>query len=265
VDAWSHPWVGGRPVVASLVSRGGYLTLYTFGAVFVLGGFALLLLRGDWKIPLYVAVYVAAVCMTPFRAQSLRYLMPIAPLLALSLVVSVTTLVDACRRSPGSGYARLARRGAVSVLALAFLAELVCFAAVYAYERGWISYVDRNGQLVTGRLFYYTDSYRGFDQSIDFVQRRAAPSDVIAAGMPHWVHLRTGLKTVMPPFELDAAKTHELLDSVPVTYIIVGRDVIDSQRYLLPVVRQFPARWKAVYAASAGGWAVYQRVNRGVP
>jgi hypothetical protein len=265
LDAWSYPWVGGRPVAASLVSRGAFLGLYTFGAVFVLGGFALLLLRGDWKIPLYVALYVAAVCMTPFRAQSLRYLMPIAPLLALSLVVSVTALVDACRRSPASGYARLVRRGAVGVLGLAFLAELVCFAAVYAYERGSVSYIDRNGEPVTGRLFYYTDSYRGFDQSIDFVRRRAATSDVIAAGMPHWVYLRTGLKTVMPPFVLDAARTHELLDGVPVAYMIVGRDVIESQRYMLPVVRQFPERWKIVYAASAGDWAVYQRINRGVP
>jgi hypothetical protein len=265
LDAWAYPWIGGRPGVASLVSRGAFLSLYTFGAVFVLGGFALLLVRGEWKIPLYVALYVAAVCLTPFRAQSLRYLMPIAPLLALSLVVSVTTLVDRCSRSPASGAARAVRRGAVGVLALAFVAEVTCCAAVYAYERGWVSYIDRNGEPVTGRLFYYTDLYRGFDQSIDFVRERAAASDVIAAGMPHWVHLRTGLKTVMPPFELNAAKAHELLDSVPVAYMIVGRDVIDSQRYMLPVVRQFPARWKAVYAASAGDWAVYQRVNRRVP
>ena len=129
----------------------------------------------------------------------------------------------------------------------------------------WVSYIDRNGQPVTGRLFYYTDSYRGFDQSIDFVRRERPRSDVIAAGMPHWVHLRTGLKTVMPPFELDAGKTQELLDSVPVAYLIVGRDVVDSQRYMLPVVRQFPSGWKAVYATAAGDWAVYQRVNRRAP
>jgi hypothetical protein len=265
LDMWSHPLVGDRRVIASLVSCGVFLSLYTFGAVFVLGGFALLLLRREWMIPLYVVLYMAALCMTPFRAQSLRYLMPIAPLLALSLVVFVTTIVDASRRSPGSGYARLVRRSVAGVLALAFLAELVCFTAVHAYERGWVSYIDRNGQTVSGRLFYYTDSYRGFDQSIDFVRRRAAPSDVVAAGMPHWVYLRAGVKAVMPPFELDAGKTQELLDGVPVTYLIVGRDVIGSQRYMLPVVRQFPAGWKAVYATAAGDWAVYQRVNRGVP
>jgi hypothetical protein len=262
VDMWSHPVVLGRPVVASLVSGTAFLSLYMFGAVFVLGGFVVLLLRREWMIPLYAVLYMAALCMTPFRKQLLRYLMPIVPLLALALVVCVTTIMDACRRSPGSGRARLGRRAAAGLLALAFVAELVCFATVYAYERGWVSYIDRNGETVTGRLFYYTDSYRGFDQSIDFVRQRASPTDVVAAGMPHWVYLRTGLKTVMPPFEVDAGRMQELLDTVPVAYLIVGRDVIGSERYTFQVVRAFSAGWKAVYATPAGDWTIYQRVNR---
>ena len=108
LDAWSHPLIGGRPIVASLVSLGAFLSLYTFGAVFVLGGFALLLLRREWMIPLYVAIYMAAVCMTPFRAQSLRYLMPIAPLLALSLVVCCHSY---CRYVPPLSSFRLCAAG----------------------------------------------------------------------------------------------------------------------------------------------------------
>jgi hypothetical protein len=262
LDMWSHAVLGDRRVIASLVSWSAFLSLYTFGAVFVLGGFGLQLLRREWMIPLYAFIYMAALCMTPFRAQFPRYLMPIAPLLALSLVVSVTTIRDACRHSPGSSWAPLGRRGAAILLALAFLAELAGFATVYAYEHGRVSYTDRNGQPVTYRLFYYTDSYRGFDRTIDFVRQRAAPTDVIAAGMPHWVYLRTGLKTIMPPFEQDAAKTQDLLDTVPVTYLIIGRDVVGSERYTLPVVRQFSAGWKAIYVTPAGDWAVYQRVNR---
>jgi hypothetical protein len=259
---WSDAVVGDRRGIASLVSWSAFLSLYTFGAVFVLGGLGLQLLRREWMIPLYAFIYMAALCMTPFRAQFPRYLMPIAPLLALSLVVSVTAIRDSCRHSPGSSWARLGRRGVGILIALALLAELVCFAAVYASEHGRVSYVDRNGQLVAYRLFYYTNSYRGFDQSIDFVRRRAARTDVIAAGMPHWVYLRTGLKSVMPPFEHDAAKTQDLLDSVPVTYMIIGRDVVDSQRYTLPVVWQFSAEWKEIYVTPAGDWTVYQRVNR---
>jgi hypothetical protein len=224
-----------------------------------------LLLRRNWMIPLYAVLYMAALCMTPFRRQTLRYLMPIVPLLALALVVAVTTIVDACRRSSDCRRARLVRRGMAGVLALAFLAELVSFATVHAYERGWVSYVDRSGQPVAGRLFYYTESYRGFDQSIDFVRQRASPTDVIAAGMPHWVYLRTGLKAVMPPFEVDAARMQTLLDGVPVAYLIVGRDVVGTERYTFPLMRQSAAGWKAVYAAPTGDWTVYQRVTRSAP
>jgi hypothetical protein len=79
--------------------------------------------------------------------------------------------------------------------------------------------------------------------------------------MPHWVHLRTGLKTVMPPFEADPARAQALLDSVPVRYLLIGADMVESERYTLPVVRQFPDRWRRVHSTRTGSWAAYRRVD----
>jgi hypothetical protein len=84
---------------------------------------------------------------------------------------------------------------------------------------------------------------------------------VVAAGTPHWIHLRTGLKTVMPPFERDVDTAQRLLDSVPVRYLVIGRDVVATERYTVPVVRRFADRWQAVHATAAGGWTVYRRVQ----
>jgi hypothetical protein len=69
------------------------------------------------------------------------------------------------------------------------------------------------------------------------------------------------LKTVMPPFEADPARAQALLDTVPVRYLIIGKDVVGTERYTVPVVRRFNDRWERVYSTPAG-WAVYRRTDQ---
>jgi len=103
----------------------------------------------------------------------------------------------------------------------------------------------------------------------------AKPSDVIAVSMPHWVYLRTGNKTVMPPFESDSIKAQQLLESVPVTYLVLdeGLDItVDSKRFMKGVIEGFPDRWKRVYSddivTESGerhkqAFEIYERVHPG--
>jgi hypothetical protein len=63
----------------------------------------------------------------------------------------------------------------------------------------------------------------------------------------------------MPPFEPDPATAQALLDTVPVRFLIVGRDVIGSERYVNPVVERFPTLWERVFSSPVGGWHVYRR------
>jgi hypothetical protein len=108
-------------------------------------------------------------------------------------------------------------------------------------------------------LYFYDDANREFDEAIGYLQQHAGRHDVVAAGTPHWIHLRTGLTAVMPPFERDAEKVQRLLEQVPVEFLIVGHDVVASERYTAPAVAAHPERWTSVYVTSGRRWVIYRR------
>jgi hypothetical protein len=216
------------------------------------------LLRGQTLVPLYILIYGAALCLTPFPGQYLRYLMPVAPLLALSAIVFLSHLGPRSRPAPERSWIRTNLPWVV--LGPALLIQVITTALVYGREHQTIEYVDGAGARVSYRLFFYGGSQRDFDDVVGYVQAHAEPHDVVAAGTPHWIHLRTGLKTVMPPFEADTARAQAMLDTVPVRYLVVGKDVVGSERYTKPLVRQFEHRWKRVYSTPTG-WAVYVRTE----
>jgi hypothetical protein len=243
------------------ISRLGAIILYIVGLA-VLIGLVLQLFQGRRIIPLYVFIYVSAVCLTPFPQQYTRYLMPITVFLVLSLIVFLMTVKDAAIHRLSAKWFDLGNCFVVGALLLILLFQLVTFKHIYFNLLEPIEYFDRNGKLVKHRMFFENDSFQGFNLCIDYISRNAQSNDVVAAGTPHWIYLRTGLKAVIPPFENDSARAQQLLDSVPVTYLIVGRDVIGGERYTVPVVEQFTEEWKRVFTAPESDWAVYERVNR---
>jgi hypothetical protein len=153
-------------------------------------------------------------------------------------------------------------RAAVTALATTVILQLGVVTYVYAHEYEPVAYRDACGAPVASKRFFYGPSGRGFDEAIDYLHSHAHASDIVAAGTPHWVYLRTGLRAVMPPFEHDPSKTQQLLEGVPVDYLLVGRDVIASERFTEPAVRMFPERWAQAYASTVGGWTVYRRIAR---
>jgi hypothetical protein len=134
-----------------------------------------------------------------------------------------------------------------------------------------VTYQDLRGERTDYRLFFYKDPYRALDAGLDWLRGRSKPGDVIALSMPHWAYLRTGLKAVMPPFENDPEKAQRFLDSVPVKFLFLDQGLaVDARPYTLPVVQNFPDRWKRVYSDSVllesgnldkNGFAIYERVQ----
>ena len=113
----------------------------------------------------------------------------------------------------------------------------------YAMRHQLVRYDSRQGSTVEYRLFFYMDVFRTLDAGRDWVMAHAKSGDIIAVSMPHWVYLRMGNKTVMPPFESDPIKAEQLLESVPVTYLILDEGLaIDSKRFMKGVVERFPDR-----------------------
>jgi hypothetical protein len=246
-DTALHAVFGGAAAARRMVAAGVFGGLWIVGLVLVGGGVALQLLRGDWPAPLYLLAYLGALSVTPFLAQYLRYLAPVAALPVLSAFVLL--------RMRGT-------RAAVTALATTLIFQLAVVTYVYAHYYEPVAYRDACGASVAYKLFFYGPSDRGFDEAVDYLHSHARASDIVAAGTPHWVYLRTGLRAVMPPFERDPSKTQQLLEGVPVDYLFVGRDVIASERFTEPAVRMFPERWEQAYASTVGGWTVYHRIAR---
>lgn len=187
--------------------------------------------------------------------------MPITPFLVLSLIIFLSFAKNTSERFLPSKWSGLGKYLSAVTLFVVLLMELLCFFTVYTRDHQQISFFDRHERFIKYRLFFYGKNYQDFDFCVTYLQQNAKPDDVVAAGTPHWIYLRIGLKAVMPPFENDTAKAQQLLDSVPVRYLVIGKDVVKSERYTLPVVEQFSDQWKQVYTAPESNWAVYQRIS----
>ncbi len=239
----------------------------------VLVGTGLLATQGHVIIPLCVLLFISVICLTPWPEQFNRYLMPTVPLLALSLCAAIAWLLEQSRQTPMSRWSGVIRVLACSVVAGIALQQTATTVAVYANRHLPVQYQTRQGDTVGYRLFFYMDSYRALDSGVDWLMAHAKPHDVIAVSMPQWVYLRTGNKTVMPPFESDPIKAQQLLESVPVTYLILDEGLaIDSKRFMKSVVEGFPDRWKRVYSDDVvtetgerheQAFKIYERVHPG--
>lgn len=220
------------------------------GAV-VLAGIGLLAARREWLIFSYLLFTLLAVCSTPWPGQFSRYLSPIAPFLNIALFMALRAVVERTSRSLVVRRHRAGRAFAAFVLLLLAFMQSTVFGYTFLAQHQDVRYRDRGGGRVAYRLFYYTDAYRAFDQGLDWLNLHARTGDVVACSMPAWAYLRTGLPSVMPPFEADPAKTARLLDTVPVRYLCLDYGLaLDTRRYIASVVANSPERWRLVYSAS---------------
>jgi hypothetical protein len=247
------------PVVGRLFSKGLIdLSLLLLGSL-VIGGLVRHFIYTDRLMPLYIAAYIGLLCITPPAWESARYLMPIAPFLVLAMCECVLAI---CRRLQ-TGPRILARIVPLSVgasAALVLTIQILSLADLFRERHRRVEYQDRSGAVVSYRLLFYREVYQALDAGLDWLRARAGPTEIIVSSMPHWVYLRTGLKSVMPPFESDPSRAQALLDSVPVSYLIVdGRTGSFTRQFGLPAVKAAPERWQLVYLSPVGELEIYRR------
>jgi len=230
-------------------------------------GIGLQLAKRQYFIPLYVVLSLIAICATPWPGQFNRYLVPIAPFLALSLFLALRsiagTIADRLSLRP-----RLVAATAMGALLSLILASQV--PALFVLFTKWhrrVEWHTTNGARLEYRLFFYQGFYPAADAAVDWLRGRASARDIVAATDPQWVYLRTGLKSVLPPFEPDPAKAQSLLDGVPVKFLMVDESSLKA--YTAPVVTAHPDRWRRAFAHSTnetsgqtGNFAIYERVGR---
>ncbi|MBA3966949.1 MAG: hypothetical protein H0X47_14495 [Nitrospirales bacterium] len=241
------------------------VTLFILGSL-VLIGLVLQLKWRQWFLPLYILLSIAIICLTPWPEQLPRYLMPLMPFLVVSLLSAFLTLSDSMGRFKKVGIAAMGL-----AVCLILILQFMTMWVVYTRLHQAVTIRDQKGNSIHYRLFFYRDAHRAFDAALDWLLEHAKSPEVLAGSMPHWMYLRTGLKTVMPPFEADPLKAQALLDSVPVSYLVLDEELaVDTKRYMISVVRQFPERWEQVYKDSfvpergkseMGTLSIYRRVG----
>ena len=250
---WLVPFSRSHPLVTGFVLN---LTLIVLGVI-ILGGLGLQLARRQWAIPLYVLLSVAAICLTPWPIQLVRYLTPLCPFFALAFFTSLLFLKALSGKASSMAVTTVTSFLIASGISLLLFHQLVVF---YRFTR----YVDTivydlpDGREVRLRVFGYFPVERALNASLSWLMKRAQPNEIVATYAPQWVYLRTGLKAVMPPFELNPERAQKLLDSVPVTYLIFEDSF--TKRYVSLVTQAYPDIWREIYSDQHGSFKVYERV-----
>ena len=222
-------------------------------------GLAVLARQGQWLIPLYILGSTVIVGLTPWPGQFERYLAPLTPLLALSVIVSLLAIrskLDTRTRRLGTVILRTVLLGMLAQEGFALY-------KVYTKQHRPVEFVDARGHRREQRLFFYTEAWRSHDAALDWLRGVAHADDIVATSTPHWAYLKTGARTVLPPFEADVRAASRLLEAVPVKYLVVDSlEFVDvSRRYAAPVPRTYQHDWKLVYSSPDSTSRIYRRIE----
>jgi hypothetical protein len=134
---------------------------------------------------------------------------------------------------------------------------------VYTKQHRTVTYRDTQGRAHEQRLFFYTPAWRTHDAALDWLRQTARPEDVIATSTPHWAYLKTGSRAILPPFEADVRVARQLLEQVPVRYLVIDSlEFLDvTRRYAAPVARAYPREWQLIYSSADSTSRIYRRAD----
>ena len=221
--------------------------------VLIIFGLVRMAREGDVVIPIALILYAAAICVMPttYMYELPRYLAVLAPVFAIALLKGLQGLQG---RVPG--YIGII---AVSLLLSGVMTfQVVLLADLYRSGSTELEYSDWRGSRVRYRLFTYDAHSMGQDGAIAWLNQHGRRDAIVVSSSPHWIHLRTGLRAVMPPMESDAASNAALLDAIPATYVLVEEGSFTGE-YVGPVVRRRLHEWQPVLADHTNGVALYER------
>lgn len=242
VDGEPGPWVLIAPFVLGLLVAVGLVAMS---------------LGVPRTAALYAIASIALICSTPWPSQVTRYLMPVTPVLVLAAFRGLDVIRRRAQAPSGKG---LALTTGLFVVPIAMVQTFVAY-STYTWQRSQVSPEDLGGQAHAASYFYFTAGWQGMERTFLWLREHAEADAIVACSTPHQAYLRTGRRAVMVPFEADPEDCLELLDSVPVRYVIVDSlAFIDvARRYAAPALALAPERWVLVHEDAPGDVRVYRR------
>jgi hypothetical protein len=115
------------------------------------------------------------------------------------------------------------------------------------------SYVPGRGA-AGPQYFYYSDYWRDWDVAIGWIKNHSDPNAIVLTRAPQLCYLRTGRRAVLVPLDRNQNHTRELLDSVPVSYVILELPID-----YIPAVEKDNQRWRSV--ESVKPVRLYERIS----
>ena len=247
-----------RQIGADLMPHNfGLIVMNVIGWLILAG--TVLLLKNDSLAAVYVILTVFIACWAPWQ-QIARYVVPIVPLLLYALFRALREMRSAVVAF-GLRWGRPLASGFTYICLASIVAQQAVSCVIALRHSRSETYQTAEGAFVGFSQLLYQDQDVALDQAVYWVRDRASPGDILAAAMPQWVYLKTGLKAVMPPLESDPIKAESLLDSVPVDYLIIEKNSRMGDfvlRYMLSVVHAFPNQWIPVYSNREGTVRVFK-------
>lgn len=255
--------VGGNSGLYSPIQTTVEIGLTLLGCV-VLAGLCLLFFQRQFLPALYLAGTLGAVCTAPWPDQLVRYLTPVIPLVVLAFLTALSTPVRL------GGQIRLRWRGvAPLVIIVLLLHNAITVPQALRFSKIPATMRDPSGQTVRYTELLFSPADAALEEAAEWLRTHAPPGSVVSAALPPSLYLRTNLKTVMPPLDRDADRVTQLLDSVPVGYLVFD-DADTATNFPRPYLRHLlearPGDWKLVFTPAQDQIRVYQRVRaRSVP
>lgn len=261
-EAASSPDTGWEWMVQRIYGRlgldgepGPWVLIAPFAVgLFVAVGLVAMSLGAPRTAALYAIASIALICSTPWPSQVTRYLMPVTPVLVLAGFSGLDVIRRRARPPIRTGLTT-----GLLVVPIAMVQTFVAY-STYTWQRGHVSQEDLGGQAHEASYFYFTRGWQGMERAFLWVREHVEADAIVACSTPHQAYLRTGRRAVMVPFEADAEACLELLDSVPVQYVIVDSlAFIDvARRYVAPALALEPERWVLVHEDVPGDVKVYR-------
>jgi len=217
-------------------------------------GLAMLVRRRAWMILLIVLISVVIIWPMPWRNQFYRYLLPLTPFLVIGAMIVFDELSSRLSTLPVRPVTATFGQIALAVaLLLALMLQTASVRKLFENRavRG-ASYVPGHGE-VGPHFFHYTEFSRAWDMEIAWIQSHSNPNAIVLTNAPQLCYLRIGRRAVLPPVERNQDRVRELLESVPVSYVIL--DLIDW----MPAVEKDNQRWRSV--ESVDGVRLYERIS----
>ena len=206
-------------------------------------------------IVFYLGLSLLVVAIAPWPSQYIRYLSPTAPYVAIALVLGLTVISRLLPLNHATYLTEI-------VLCVVLIHQTISLFLLYRNDHNNVTEVTRNGQRVRFRLFYYDEGFRSLDAAQDWIRERTRTTDVIAAGAPHWLSLRTGRKAIMVPFGSAPPTLERLLAEMPANYFVFDDIVPSLSSFVAPAI-EHSSGWRQVFTFDSH-CRVFERIGSGV-